>query len=74
MYAVGTGKRPAFPASLNEEGRDFLNRVLVHDHEQRDTADKLLDHPFTKVCYRVIDESYINYIKSLEKKRDISEN
>ncbi|GJN08177.1 hypothetical protein PR202_ga26070 [Eleusine coracana subsp. coracana] len=47
LFLVGFGgTRPAFPASLSDACRDFLDKCLRRDAGQRWTCDQLLRHPF----------------------------
>lgn len=49
MFKVGMGETPDIPASLSEEGYDFVDHCLQHDPQQRSTASELLHHTFCKV-------------------------
>ncbi|XP_062208867.1 mitogen-activated protein kinase kinase kinase 18-like [Phragmites australis] len=40
------GKRPALPACLSDSCRDFLDKCLRRDTDQRWTCEQLLRHPF----------------------------
>ncbi|ESQ36189.1 hypothetical protein EUTSA_v10007482mg [Eutrema salsugineum] len=41
---------PLFPATLSENGRDFLGKCLKRDPKQRWSCDQLLQHPFLSQC------------------------
>ncbi|GLV40965.1 Mekk1 [Carabus blaptoides fortunei] len=50
MFKVGMGEKPQVPASLSNEGHDFLKMCLQHDPKKRATAEELLRHHFTRVA------------------------
>lgn len=50
MFKVGMGETPEAPASLSQEGHDFLEHCLEHDPKVRWTTPELLQHHFCKVC------------------------
>ena len=49
MFRVGNGYSPQPSTLLSKEGQDFLTRCLVHDPNERESAEMLLGHPFVKV-------------------------
>ena len=51
MYQLGSGKSPPLSRNdLSDEGQDFLQRCFHIQPKDRWTANRLLDHPFVKVC------------------------
>ncbi|AEE28083.1 mitogen-activated protein kinase kinase kinase 13 [Arabidopsis thaliana] len=42
---------PVFPSKLSEIGRDFLEKCLKRDPNQRWSCDQLLQHPFLSQCH-----------------------
>lgn len=49
LYRIGySGDLPLFPTSLSVEAKDFLNKCLRTNVEERWTANQLLQHPFVK--------------------------
>lgn len=42
---------PLFPVTLSENGRDFLDKCLKRDPNQRWSCDLLLQHPFLSQCH-----------------------
>lgn len=49
MFKVGMGETPDIPASLSNEGQQFLEHCLEHDARKRWPASRLLQHNFCKV-------------------------
>lgn len=49
MFKVGMGEAPEAPATLIDEGHDFLENCFQHDPRQRWTAERLLSHNFVTV-------------------------
>ncbi|ETN66892.1 mitogen-activated protein kinase kinase kinase [Anopheles darlingi] len=49
MFKVGMGESPEIPATLSEEGQDFVEICLQHDPKDRQKADELLQHIFCKI-------------------------
>lgn len=45
------GETPEVPASLSQEGQDFIDICLQHDPSNRQTAPDLLQHHFCKVSF-----------------------
>lgn len=62
MFKVGMGESPEGPASLSEEGHDFLSLCLQHDPKERASAQTLLLHSFVKVDS---DEDYSSNLPSV---------
>ncbi|KAL5804076.1 hypothetical protein ACOSQ3_030876 [Xanthoceras sorbifolium] len=47
LYRIGfSGEAPGIPGWLSEEAKDFLNKCLRRDPEERWTAEELLEHQF----------------------------
>ncbi|XP_071727225.1 mitogen-activated protein kinase kinase kinase 18-like [Rutidosis leptorrhynchoides] len=47
LYRIGySGELPEFPKWLPEDGKDFLDKCLKLDSEERWTIEQLLEHPF----------------------------
>ncbi|EOA40139.1 hypothetical protein CARUB_v10008850mg [Capsella rubella] len=42
---------PVFPVTLSEMGRDFLDKCLKRDPNQRWSCDQLLQHPYLSKCH-----------------------
>jgi len=49
MFKVGMGETPGVPASLSEEGHDFVDSCLKYDPRERASAADLLNHTFLKI-------------------------
>lgn len=43
---IAVSKSPKIPSFISEEAKDFLMKCFVRNHDERFTADMLLDHPF----------------------------
>jgi serine/threonine protein kinase len=53
-------QKPPYPTcTLSDEAVDFLDKCLAFDPAERDSADRLLDHPFVKVK---VEENYFSII------------
>ena len=48
IYAIGSGDSnpPILPSHFSDDARDFVNRCLSRNADERPTADDLLRHPF----------------------------
>ncbi|KAK9767274.1 mitogen-activated protein kinase kinase kinase [Basidiobolus ranarum] len=49
MWKLGTMQGPPYPENLTDDARDFLDKCLTIDPDERPTASELLAHPFCQL-------------------------
>ena len=50
MYLLGQGQAPAYPKTLSDELREFLDLCFVSEPADRADTTLLLAHAFVQVC------------------------
>ena len=50
MFQLGQGKAPAYPKTMSEELREFLDLCFVSEPANRADTTHLLAHAFVQVC------------------------
>ena len=53
LFKIGSHAKPEVPDEISSEAIDFLNKTFELDHNNRPSADELLEHPFITEEYSV---------------------
>ncbi|RCH93695.1 ATP binding protein [Rhizopus stolonifer] len=49
IFQIGSDTAPNIPTSLSKDAKDFLKCTFKLNHEERPSADELLNHAFLQV-------------------------